>query len=116
MLADVAARLAELEYYLQTYPASVAEVSYGGDAPPLVQLGTLLSVEGLEGEHYPDLVLERFVTRLRSARSDLTVAELLALPVPVSAGDQEVYTARLGKWLFEKRLLAREVMLGPQRV
>lgn len=113
---DREARLAELERYLKTYPASVAEVSYGGDAPPLVLLGTLVDEDMFGSGAIADPVLKRFVTRLRSARPDLTVTALLALPVPASAGDQEVYSARLGKWLFEKRLLGREVMHASERV
>lgn len=107
---DIRERLELLEHYLQSYPNSVVEVSYGGDAPPLVPLKTLISAEGLECGSVPDPVLARFVSRLRSIRPDLTVERLLALPVPASAGDQEVYTARLGKWLFEKRLLERDLI------
>ncbi len=104
-------RLEELGRHLQTYPDSVAEVSYGGDPPPLVPLGTLVSLKALGAGQHPDPVLQRFMTRLRSARPDLTDAELLALPVPASAGDQEVYSARLGKWLFEVRMLKRALRL-----
>ena len=113
---DREARLEELEHYLRTYPASVAEVSYGGDAPPLVPLGTLVDEDMLGSGAIADPVLKRFVVRLQSIRPDLTDAELLVLPVPVSAGAQEVYSARLGKWLFEKRVLGREVTHASERV
>lgn len=100
-------RLAYLQKVLDTFPASVAAVSYAGDAPPLVRLGSLLTLSELAGDRVDDSVLLRFTQRLKKARPDLTLRELLQLPVPASAGDQEVYTARLGKWLFEKRMLER---------
>lgn len=100
-------RLEQVRAYLRDYPASVAAVSYAGDAPPLVQLGSLLTLSELAGDRVDDPVLLRFTQRLKKARPDLTLEELLQLPVPASAGDQEVYTARLGKWLFEKRMLER---------
>lgn len=103
-------RLEQVRAYLREYPASVVAVSYGGDAPPLVRLGSLVTPADLEGGTAPGPVLARFVKRLRGARPDLTVEELLQLPVPVSAGDQEVYTARLGKWQFEKRILERTLV------
>lgn len=100
-------RLEQLRLYLEDYPASVAAVSYAGDAPPLVRLGSLLTLSELAEDRVDDSVLLRFTQRLKKARPDLTLRELLQLPVPASAGDQEVYTARLGKWLFEKRILER---------
>lgn len=102
-------RLEQVRAYLRDYPASVVAVSYAGDAPPLAPLGSLVTPADLEGGTVPDPVLARFVQRLKKARPDLTREELLQLPVPVSAGDQEVYTARLGKWLFEKGMLERSL-------
>lgn len=102
-------RLEQVRAYLRDYPASVVAVSYGGDAPPLVRLGTLLTLAELEGGTAPDPVLARFVQRLKKARPDLAPEALLQLPVPVSAGDQEVYTARLGKWMFERGMLERSL-------
>ncbi len=101
------ARLEQVLTYLRDYPASVVAVSYAGDAPPLARLGSLVTREQLEQGAIPDPVLLRFTERLKKARADLSLDELLQLPVPVSAGDQEVYTARLGKWLFEVRMLER---------
>lgn len=101
------ARLEQVCRYLRDYPESVVAVSYAGEPPPLVVLGMLVTPEELAGGTIADPVLVRFTQRLRKARPDLTPEELLRLPVPVSAGDQEVYTARLGKWLFEKRTLER---------
>ncbi len=102
-------RLEQVQAYLRDYPASVADVSYGGDAPPLVPLGSLVTSTELSQNAVSDPVLARFTERLKRARArpDLTLEDLLRLPVPASAGDQEVYTARLGKWLFEKRMLER---------
>ena len=100
-------RLEQVLTYLRDYPASVIAVSYAGDAPPLVRLDLLVTPEQLASGAIPDPVLLRFTERLKKARPDLTLEELLRLPVPVSAGDQEVYTARLGKWLFEVRTLER---------
>jgi len=100
-------RLERVQAYLQDYPASVVTVSYAGEPPPLVRLGELVSAEKLTRGGIADPVLARFTERLKRARPDLTLADLLRLPVPASAGDQEVYTARLGKWLFEKRMLER---------
>jgi hypothetical protein len=100
-----AARLELLRSYLRDYPASVVAVSYVGDAPPLAKLGDLVGAENLRRGGVADSVLRRFVQRLQKARPDLGVPELLDLHVPRSAGDQEVYTARLGKWLFELRML-----------
>ena len=97
-------RLEQVRAYLQNYPCSVVAVSYAGDAPPLVPLGALITPEALQDEHIGDPVFLRFVQRLKRARPDLRLAELLALPVPLGAGDQEVYTARLGKWQFERRI------------
>ena len=105
LVIDTKARLRQLQIHLRAYPASVAAVSYASEPPPLAQLGTLLTSEELEQEQIADPVLLRFSRRLKKARPDLTLAQLLALDVPVGAGDQEVYTARLGKWLFEKRTL-----------
>lgn len=104
-------RLEQVRRLLETYPYSVAAVSYAGDAPPLVRLGSLVTAEALLGDRVPDPVLLRFAQRLKKARPDLSLAELLELPVPVSAGDQEVYTARLGKWQFERRVLERALAL-----
>lgn len=101
------ARLEQVRAFLRDYPRSVAAVSYAGDAPPLVRLGLLVTADELLHATIPDPVLLRFVQRLKKARPDLGLAELLDLPVPVSAGDQEVYTARLGKWQFEQRVLER---------
>ena len=98
-------RLEQVRAFLHDYPHSVAAVSYAGDAPPLVRLGTLLTAAELTRDDIADPVLLRFTQRLKKARPDLGLDELLALPVPVSAGDQEVYTARLGKWQIEKRVL-----------
>lgn len=103
--AATKARLESVRAYLRNYPASVVAVSYAGAAPPLAKLGELVSAEGLSRDGIADPVLRRFVQRLQKARSDLSVPELLDLHVPRSAGDQEVYTARLGKWLFELRML-----------
>ena len=100
-------RLEQVRSYLRDYPASVVAVSYAGDAPPLVPLKTLVTPEQLASGVISDPVLRRFTERLKKARLDLTVDELLRLPIPVSAGDQEVYTARLGKWLFEVKMLGR---------
>ena len=99
------ARLESVRAYLRDYPASVVAVSYAGDAPPLAKLGELISAENLSQGRIADPVLARFTQRLKKARPDLSVPELLDLHVPRSAGDQEVYTARLGKWLFELRML-----------
>ena len=101
------ARLEQVLTYLRAYPASVVAVSYAGDAPPLVLLGSLITYEQLEQGTISDPVLLRFTERLKKARPDLSLEELLRLLVPVSAGDQEVYTARLGKWLFEAKTLER---------
>lgn len=101
------ARLETVRAYLRDYPASVAAVSYAGDAPPLVLLGSLVTLPELSQDRVADPVLLRFTQRLKNARPDLSLDDLLQLPVPVSAGDQEVYTARLGKWLFEVRRLER---------
>lgn len=96
------ARLAQLEHLLATFPESVAPVSYAlTGPPPLAPLAALLA--------YPIPILERFVKRLKAARPDLTEGELLSLSVPITAGDREVYLARLGKWQFEARLLQREL-------
>ena len=100
-------RLEQVRRYLRDYPASVVAVSYAGDAPPLVRLEQLISPEQLSSGSVADPVLARFLGRLKKARPDLTSDELLRLLVPVSAGDQEVYTARLGKWLFEVKTLER---------
>lgn len=100
-------RLERVRSYLRDYPASVVAVSYAGDAPPLVRLGALLTREQLASGRVADPVLLRFTERLKKARPDLSPEELLQLPVPASAGDQEVYTARLGKWLFEVKMLGR---------
>lgn len=100
-------RLEQVRAFLRDYPHSVAAVSYAGDAPPLAPLGLLVTADDLAHESVADPVLLRFVQRLKRARPDLGLAELSALPVPVSAGDQEVYTARLGKWQFERRVLER---------
>ena len=100
-------RLEQVRAYLRDYPASVVAVSYAGDAPPLVPLRLLVTSAGLSQNALADPVLARFTERLKRARPDLTLEDLLGLPVPASAGDQEVYTARLGKWLFEKRMLER---------
>lgn len=105
--ADIEARLESVRAYLRDYPASVVAVSYAGDAPPLAKLGRLVSAENLSQGGIADPVLGRFIERLKKARPDLSVPELLDLRVPQSAGDQEVYTARLGKWLFELRTLER---------
>ena len=99
------AQLEQVRSYLRNYPASVVAVSYAGDAPPLVQLGSLVTRKQLVSGDIPDPVLLRFTERLKKARPDLSLEELLRLPVPASAGDQEVYTARLGKWLFEVKML-----------
>ena len=104
---DTEARLEQVRRYLRDYPASVVAVSYAGEPPPLVVLGALVSPEELVHGTIADPVLARFTQRLQKARPDLTLEELLRLLVPASAGDQEVYTARLGKWLFEKRTLER---------
>ena len=100
-------RLEQVRAFLRDYPHSVAAVSYAGNAPPLIRLGSLLTADELLRDDIADPVLLRFTQRLKKARPDLSLDELLALPVPVSAGDQEVYTARLGKWQFEKRVLER---------
>jgi len=100
-------RLEQVRAYLHEYPASVIAVSYAGDAPPLVRLGSLVTHEQLATGAILDPVLLRFTERLKKARPDLSLKELLQLPVPASAGDQEVYTARLGKWLFEVKMLGR---------
>lgn len=101
--AAARARLAELEHHLARFPDSVAPVSYAlTGPPPLVPLGALLAAD-------PSGVLTRFVTRLKAVRPDLDGASLLKVRVPVSAGDQEVYLARLGKWLFEKKQLERRL-------
>ncbi len=100
-------RLEQVRTYLRDYPASVALVSYAGDAPPLVRLGTLVTRKQLASGLITDPVLLRFTERLKKTRPDLSLAQFLRLPVPVSAGDQEVYTARLGKWLFEVKMLER---------
>lgn len=102
-------RLEQVRAFLRDYPHSVAAVSYAGDAPLLVRLGALLTAEDLLQDITADPVLLRFTQRLKKARPDLSLDELLALPVPVSAGDQEVYTARLGKWQFERRVLERSL-------
>lgn len=107
--AAVGARLETVRSYLRDYPASVAAVSYAGDAPPLVPLGSFLTLAELSKDLVDNPVLLRFTQRLKRARPDLTLEELLLLPVPASSGDQEVYTARLGKWLFEKRTLERSL-------
>ena len=103
-------RLEQVRTYLCDYPASVVAISYAGDAPPLVRLETLVTHEQLSSRTVSDPVLARFTERLKKARPDLSLAELLQLPVPASAGDQEVYTARLGKWLFEVRMLERALL------
>lgn len=100
-------RLEQIRTYLRNYPASVVAISYAGDAPPLVPLGSLVTPDELLQNAVSDPVLARFTERLKRARPDLTLEDLLRLPVPTSAGDQEVYTARLGKWQFEKRMLER---------
>ena len=100
-------RLEQVRAYLRDYPASVVAISYAGDAPPLVSLNSLVTSAELSQNAVTDPVLARFTERLKRARPDLTLEDLLGLPVPASAGDQEVYTARLGKWLFEKRMLER---------
>ncbi len=100
-------RLERVRAYLHEYPASVIAVSYAGDAPPLVRLGSLVTREQLASGGVDDPVLARFTERLKKARPDLSSEDLLHLLVPVSAGDQEVYTARLGKWLFEAKMLGR---------
>ena len=102
-------RLEQVRAFLRSYPHSVAAASYGGDAPPLVRLGSLLTADDLLQGDIADPVLLRFTQRLKKARPDLSLTELLDLPVPVSAGDQEVYTARLGKWQFEERVLERSL-------
>jgi hypothetical protein len=101
------ARLELLRSYLRTYPASVAAVSYAGEPPPLAPLGSLLTAQELAQGSVADPVLLRFTQRLKKARPELSVPELLDLHVPRGAGDQEVYTARLGKWLFELKMLER---------
>lgn len=100
-------RLEQVRAYLRDYPASVIAVSYAGDAPPLVRLESLVTRKQLASGTISDPVLLRFTERLKKARPDLSSEELLQLPVPAGAGDQEVYTARLGKWLFEVKLLER---------
>lgn len=100
-------RLERVRSYLRDYPASVVAASYAGDAPPLVRLNELVTEEQLATGMIPDPVLLRFTERLKKARPDLSLEHLLRLPVPESAGDQEVYTARLGKWLFEVKTLGR---------
>ena len=100
-------RLEQVRSYLRDYPASVVLVPYAGDAPPLVRLNELVTEEQLSTGTISDPVLLRFTERLKRARPDLGLEELLELPVPASAGDQEVYTARLGKWMFEVRMLGR---------
>lgn len=101
--AAARARLAELEHHLATFPDSVVPVSYAlAGPPPLAPLGTLLAAD-------PSPVLTRFASRLKAARPDLGDVALLEVLVPVSAGDQEVYLARLGKWGFEKRMLERRL-------
>ncbi len=100
-------RLEQVRTYLRDYPASVIAISYAGDAPPLVRLDTLITRKQLASGTTADPVLLRFTERLKKARPDLSLEELLQLSVPVSAGDQEVYTARLGKWLFEVKMLGR---------
>lgn len=93
-------RLAYLRKALDTFPESVVPVSYAlSGPPPLAPLGALLA--------RPNPILEKFVERLKAVRPDLTEGALLSLQVPVAAGDQEVYTARLGKWLFEEKMLGR---------
>ena len=109
-MATIAKRLEQLRSYLGDYPASVVAVSYAGDAPPLVSLGSLLTPSELLEDRVDSPVLLRFTQRLKKARPDLTLEELLLLSVPVGAGDQEVYTARLGKWLFELRMLERALV------
>lgn len=106
------ARLESVRAYLRDYPASVVAVSYAGDAPPLAKLGGLVSAENLSQGEIADPVLARFIQRLKKARPDLSLPELLDLHVPRSAGDQEVYTARLGKWLFELRMLEAALRAG----
>ena len=109
------AQLETVRAYLRDYPASVAAVSYAGDAPPLVPLGSLLTLAELSEESVDNPVLLRFAQRLKKARPDLTLEELLLLPAPASSGDQEVYTARLGKWMFEKRMLETDVQTPSKR-
>lgn len=104
---EKSARLEVLNGYLERYPASVVAVSYGGEPPPLVRLGGLLDRGTPEPEDPP---LQRFLRGLRRVRGDLSEAALLDLMVPLGAGDQEVFAARLGKWLFEKRVLERELL------
>lgn len=100
-------RLEVLGGYLERYPDSVVAVSYGGEPPPLVRLGGLLARDRSEPETLP---LQRFLRGLRRVRGDLDEAALRELMVPSGAGDQEVFAARLGKWLFEKRVLERELL------
>lgn len=96
-------RLVYLQKALDTFPESVVPVSYAlSGPPPLAPLGVLLA--------RPTPILEKFVKRLKAARPDLAEGALLSLRVPVAAGDQEVYLARLGKWLFEKRMLERVLL------
>ena len=102
-------RLEQVRAFLRDYPHSVAAVSYAGDAPPLVRLGALVTAEELARDDIADPVLLRFTQRLKKAQPDLSLTELLDLSVPVGAGDQEVYTARLGKWQFEERVLERSL-------
>ncbi len=102
-----AARLEQVLTYLRDYPASVVAISYAGDAPLLVRLDALITRKQFAEGAISDPVLLRFTERLKKARPDLSLEQLLQLPVPKSAGDQEVYTARLGKWLFEARTLER---------
>lgn len=105
-------RLEQVRGCLRDYPASVVAASYAGDAPPLVPLAELVTRSELELGRTSDPVLTRFIGRLKRARPDLNPNELLALAVPLGAGDQEVYTARLGKWLFEQKLLEQALPRG----
>ncbi|HEX7022006.1 MAG TPA: hypothetical protein VF171_04045 [Trueperaceae bacterium] len=102
--ADLRARLVQVERCLAAFPASVAAACYPGERPPeLAPLRELLAAG--------DPGLEVFARRLRGARPDLHEDELLALPVPVGAGDRAAYLARLGKWRFERRELLQALRM-----
>lgn len=106
---DAKERTEVLKAALAGFPDTVLPVVYPQLEPPLrLPLARLVTLEQVRGQQpIEDRVLAKFVRRLREVRGELSEAELLELRVPASAGDQQAFLARLGKWRFELKQLER---------
>lgn len=113
LMITAAQRLAEVRALVAAFPESVIAVSYAGCAPDMVRLDALVGDEALPELLSANASLSRLILKWRAAQPELATFQLMQKAIPVSDGDREVFSARLGKWLFEIKVLEQQLKTPP---